>query len=355
MFDFMNYLNKKTNNKVLVFIQLHKRKLLAFSPVVILLVIGHLYLYSGSVVSTDNAYIKADKLSISTDINGRVIEVNATDNQTVKAGDTLFKLDDEFLKIVCARIEAQLIKIKNNIEKRKALYKEKQEELKLAEKDMVYYKEELNRQIQLNEKHFASDSQKDSAQHNFDQAEQKFKEIKKDLDAELSYLNGVADIAIEQHPHYLQVKADLDKAQLDLRRAIVSAPVNGVVTRLTLVPGEYVNAGYPVFSLVLTDNLWVEANLKETELKDVKVGQKAIVKLDAFPDYQWDGVVDSISEASGAEFSLLPPQNATGNWIKIVQRIPVRIKLNRTPNEPTLRIGMSTTVDIHTSSSPLEG
>lgn len=351
MFDFMNYLNKKTNNQLLVFIQSHKRKFFVLSPVLVLLIVGQAYLYTGSVVSTDNAYVKADKLSISTDISGRIVKVAVTDNQTVKAGDLIFQLDDQLLKIECARIEAQLLKIKNNIEKKKALYKEKEEALKLAEKDMTYYKEELGRQVQLNEKHFASDTQKGLAQHNFDQAEQKFNEIKRCLEGELSYLNGATDTPSEQHPHYLQVKADLDKTQLDLRRTSVCAPVNGVITHMTLVPGEYISAGYPIFSLVLIDNCWVEANIKETELRDVKVAQKTVVNLDAYPDYKWEGVVDSISAASGAEFSLLPPQNATGNWIKIVQRIPVRIKLNRSTNEPILRVGMSATIDIHTSTS----
>ena len=350
MFDFMNYLNKKTNNKMLAFIQSHKKKLFVLSPVLILLIIGQAYLYTGAVVSTDNAYVKADKLSISADINGRVVKVVVTDNQTVKAGDTLFQLDDQSLKIECSKIEAQLLKVKNNIEKKKSLYREKQEELKLAEKDKAYFKEELDRQLKLYERHFVSESQKNLAQHSFDEAEQKLNEIRKHLEGDLSYLNGATDTPSEQHPHYLQVKADLDKMQLDLRRASVCAPANGVITRMTLVPGEYINAGYPIFSLMLLDNFWVEANIKETELKDVKVGQKTSVRLDAYSDYKWAGVVDSISSASGAEFSLLPPQNATGNWIKVVQRIPVRIKLTHTPGEPILRVGMSATVDIHTSS-----
>jgi len=165
-------------------------------------------------------------------------------------------------------------------------------------------------------------------------------------------LGGDPALPIEQNPSVLTAQSALEQAQLDLERTVVLAPANGVVGNKVPVPGDVVSPGQPLFSLVLTDRFWVDANLKETDLTHVRPGQSALVTIDTYPGVRWKARVDSISPASGAEFSLLPPQNATGNWVKVVQRIPVRLALEPEADQPPLRAGMSAEVEIDIEAAP---
>jgi membrane fusion protein (multidrug efflux system) len=166
----------------------------------------------------------------------------------------------------------------------------------------------------------------------------------------LALLNGNPDIKAEEHPSYLEIKADYDKAILDLKKTSVYAPRSGVITHMTLVAGDYVTVGIPIFSLVLNDNVWVEANIKETELSQIAPEQKAHVIIDAYPNVEWNAIIEGISPISGSESSATPFQNATGNWIKTVQRIPVKLRLKKMENQPILRAGLSACVEVDTQS-----
>ena len=188
----------------------------------------------------------------------------------------------------------------------------------------------------------------DQALHDVAMAKVKVSVMRQRSAMALTELTGDPQLPVNKHPLYLKAKAMRDRAQRDLNRTAVYAPAGGYVSNVSLEPGEYVEEGEPVFSLVVATKLWLEANLKESQLTNVRVGQTAIVEVDAYPDLEWQAIVASISRATGAEFALLPPQNATGNWVKVVQRIPVHLDVEPNPDAPPLRAGMTVTVSIDT-------
>jgi len=167
----------------------------------------------------------------------------------------------------------------------------------------------------------------------------------------LASLGGDPQFPVERHPRYQEAKAAYDAAALDLSRSQVRASTPGVVSNMKLQTGEYVEARKPVFSLIHSGPVWIEANFKETQLTYMTVGQPATVVADAYPDVQWKAVVDTIAPATGAEFAVLPPQNATGNWVKVVQRLPVRVRVEQPSDLPQLRAGMTVTVSVDTGRS----
>jgi membrane fusion protein (multidrug efflux system) len=282
--------------------ELVRVSLLAVGPLVVLLGAGWLYLFGARFVSTDDAYVKQDKIPISTDVSGRVVEVLVGDQAPVKRGDLLFRLDEEPFRISLQRAEAQLALVRMEVQTSRNL--------------------EIARQN-------AAASRESSAPglSNFDQFPNR---------------------PYTQHPRYMQAQAVRDQAALDLSYTRVVAPATGVVANMSLRAGVYVQAGRPVFAVVATDPLWVEANFKETDLTHVRLGQFATLSVDAFSDHDIRAVVTGINPGTGSEFSLLPPQNASGNWVKVVQRVPVRLEpLEVSPSTP-LRAGMSVTVEIDT-------
>ncbi len=322
--------------------------LLALGPIVLLLAGAYAYVTGGRYVSTDDAYVRADKVQISSDVAGRVVEVAVRDNQQVAKGDLLFRIDDEPFRIALQRADAQLVTARNDIGAMKANYRQKQAQLRQAKDSLDFMKREFDRQQQLVARGNASVSQFDQARRNNDVAAQQVAAVEHDLAQTLANLDGDPDIAIELHPRVRQAMAARDQAQLDLSHTRIPAPGDGVLAKVDLRPGQYIQSGQPVFSLVETDRLFIEANIKETDLTYVKPGQKATVDVDTYPDRSWRAVVTSLSPGTGSEFSVLPPQNATGNWVKVVQRVPVRLVLAEGEETNGLRAGMSVTVDIDT-------
>jgi membrane fusion protein (multidrug efflux system) len=322
--------------------------LLALAPIVAILAGGYFYVTGGRIVSTENAYVKADKVAVSTDVDGRVIQVSITDNQSIRAGQLLFRLDPEPFRIALEESEANMRSVSSQIEATRAQLRQKHQELNMAEVDISFMRREFERQRQLVEKGHVSKAKYDQAIRNLEMAQQEANEIREQINEVIANLAGDPNVLIEKHPNYLEAKSIRDEVALALRQTEIYAPIDGIATRMTLQPGEYVEAGEPIFSIVNTNNFWVEANLKETELTYIVVGQRATIKVDAYPDVVWQAVIESISPATGAEFSLLPPQNATGNWVKVVQRIPVKLKLEDIDGMPSLRAGMSVLVEIDT-------
>ena len=323
--------------------------LLLLGPLLVVLIGGYLYLTGGRYVSTDNAYVKAEKLTLTTDVAGIVAEVAVRENQQVAPGQILFRLDDEPFRLALAQADAELAAVRNDIEAQKANYREKQAELQLAEADVAFFEREHRRQAELAARRVAAEAQLDQARHNLDAARLRAASTRQELNAIVASLGGDPDIPVEAHPRYRAALAARDRAARDLRRTVVRAPFAGIVTNVpNLQPGMYLPASAPAFSLVATDHVWIEANPKETDLTNVRPGQKVTVTVDAYPGTTWHGTVESLSPASGAEFALLPAQNTTGNWVKVVQRIPVRIRLEPGPDMPTLRAGMSAEVEIDT-------
>lgn len=321
--------------------------LLAAGPAV-LIVAGIIYTsISGRTVSTDNAYLKANRVQISADIAGRVVAVAVGENAVVAQGDVLFRLDDEPFLIAVAGAEAELNQVIADLEARKARYASSQAALARAESDLDFAEREFERRESLAANKVASAAQLDVARQEHERARQEVAEIREEHHALLAELGGDAAAPVTAHARYAMAKAALDRARLDLTHTVVRAPADGVVAQVAQFrPGDYVRPGVPVFALVESAALWVEANLKETQLAEIRIGQPARVRVVAFPGYVWQARVESFSAGTGSEFSLLPPQNATGNWVKVTQRVPVRLVLERQADEPPLRLGMSAKVEI---------
>ncbi|HEU0070851.1 MAG TPA: HlyD family secretion protein [Alphaproteobacteria bacterium] len=325
--------------------------LLVLGPLVVLIGGLFLYLSGGRYISVDNAYVKAGMLSVSTDVSGTVAEVAVRDNQVVQPGQMLYRLDDTPFRIALAGAQAKLATARNDIEALRATYRQKQADISQAEADVGFYSRDHDRQAALVGK-YVSQAQYDVSNHNLIAARQKLVSLKQEAQSVLASLGGNPDIAVENHPTYLAAKAQLDQAQRDLDHVRVVAPFAGIVSKVDSVQvGSYLPAATAAFSLVATDDVWVEANPKETDLANVRAGQPVTVTIDSYPDYIWHGTLVGLSPASGAEFAVLPPQNASGNWVKVVQRIPLRINLERADNAPPLRAGMSATVEIDTGRS----
>jgi membrane fusion protein, multidrug efflux system len=317
-----------------------------------LALIGGAYWYvaGGQVMSTDDAYVEADKVGISTDVSGIVKEVDVANNQHVEAGQVLFRLDDRPFRYALDRAEAQVGIVRNDLNALKANYRDMQAQITQAQNDIDYYDREFKRQQDLASKLVASQQAFDKARVNLQNAQQKLASLQEQLAAITANLGGDPDIAVEQHPRYLAAVAQRDEAARELDHAVVRAPFAGIVTNVpALAPGKYLQASVTAFYLVATDHVWVDANPKETELTNVRPGQPVTVTVDTYPDLAWHGTVESISPAAAQEFALLPAQNTSGNWVKVVQRIPMRVRLDTGDRDlPPLRAGMSVEVDVDT-------
>lgn len=330
----------------------HRRSLMLFGPLVVLVVGGYFYVTGGRYVSTDDAYIQSARVSVSADVAGRVVEVKVEDNQSVKKGDLLFRLDPQPFEIAVQEAEAKLSSARLQVEATKATYRQKQADLTSAQETLSYQQRETARQKKLAKEGISSQAQLDQANHAFNNAQQDLAARRQEAETVLANLGGNLEIAPEQHPAVQQAQAALDRAKLNLSYTSVTAPIDGTVTKVeSLQVGDYVNAATPVFALVSNTDIWVEANYKETELTHMRPGQKASISVDAYPGRNFTGRVASTSPGTGSSFSLLPPENATGNWVKIVQRLPVRIALDKSEGNTPLHAGLSVTATVDTEHS----
>jgi membrane fusion protein (multidrug efflux system) len=308
-----------------------------------------LYLTGGRYVSTDDAYVKADVLTVSTDVAGSVAEIGVRENEVVAAGQMLYRLDDTMYRIALAAAEARLAAVRNEIEVSRATYRQKLAESEAAQADVAYYQREYDRVSPLVRSNAATQSQVDAAERALKDAKERLNSLREQAAATLADLGGKVDVAVDDHPRVRAAAASRDLAQRDLAHTRVVAPTAGIATRTeNLRPGLYLVAAAPAMALVESGDVWVEASPKETDLTHVRPGQRVTVTIDAYPGRSWRGEVATISPASGAQFALIPAQNASGNWVKVVQRIPVRIALPRLEDAPPLRAGMSATARIDT-------
>ena len=321
--------------------------LLVVVPALVLVGASAIYLHGGRYVETDNAYVKADKVPISTEVLGRVAKVFVAENQQVKAGQPLFELDPESFRVAVTKAEAELAKVRTDLVALQTSYRGQQAEIDVARTRHAYALKEERRQADLVAKHFTSTANYDDARQLTIQTAQQQVALEEGLKKIEASLNGDVNLPVEQQPAYQEAAAGLAKAKLDLARTTIYAPANGIASQLPK-PGQYSLVGMTAMMLVETDTPWVEANFTETELTHVQPGQQVDISVDTYPDARWHGVVESLSPATGSEFSVIPAQNATGNWVKIVQRIPVRLEIDDADREdaPVLRSGMSAEVDV---------
>lgn len=322
--------------------------LMLAGPIVVLLAAGWWYLTSGRYVSTDDAYVQAARTMVSADVSGRVVAVSVRDNQRVSQGQVLFQLDDRPGRIAIVEAKAQLAAAQIQVKALHATYQQKLAEAKGAEETLAYQQREYDRQRQLAAAGVAARSTFDQVQNAMQVARQKMVSAQSDLASALAQLGGDPDLPVDQHPSVQRAQAALDKAELDLSYTIVRAHDSGTVTKVEqLQVGSYVNASTPVFSLI-SDRIWIEANFKETELTYMRPGQSATIEIDTYPGTLFTATVQSLSPGTGLTFSLLPAENATGNWVKVVQRLPVRLVLDNIDPKLPLHAGLSATVEVDT-------
>jgi membrane fusion protein, multidrug efflux system len=317
-------------------------------PAIVLAIAGYMYITSGRYASTDNAYVQADRVTIAPQVSGRVVEVDVRENQPVKKGDVLFRIDPEPLEIAAARMQAQVESVKSLLDAARSGYHAAAADVRSSAADLKYKEQQFERMKELRGRGLVAQQQLDDAANNLAAARAKQDSNTAALAKAQNLLGGLPETPDEQLAGYKLVLAQLAQAKLDLDHAVVRAPMDGVIGKTTLQPGDFLTTGQAAMPLV-ANTLWVDANFKETDLTHVAVGQDATIEVDTFPGRKWQARVASISPASGAEFSVLPAQNATGNWVKIVQRIPVRLSIEE-PNHDgmILRAGMSAVVEIDT-------
>ena len=325
-----------------------KNNLLVWAGPLVIAVIGiWVYLQSGRFIETDNAYLKANKVSISSEISGKVVEVMVGDNGLVEAGQVMFRVDDQPYQIALARAQANLVKVGGDLESLKADYLNKLADISKTQNQQTFYRQEFKRLSSLLPSRAVSAAQVDQAEYQYQDAGKELEVTKQALQVVKARLIDM-DLPLEQHPNYLLAMAELKKARLDLSHVQTLAPSTGIVANFNIQLGQYIIAGSPLYSLVDSSHIWVEANFKETDLTYLREGQSAEITVDSYPDLQWQGVISSIAPGTGSEFSLLPAQNSTGNWVKVVQRIMVKLDINANTNTAPLAAGMSAevTVDI---------
>jgi membrane fusion protein (multidrug efflux system) len=317
-------------------------------PAVVLAIAGWMYITSGRYASTDNAYVQADRVTIAPQISGRIVEVDVRENQPVRKGDVLFRIDPEPLQIAAARMRAQVESVKSLLDAARSGYRSAQADIRSSSADLKYKEQQFKRMQELRGRGLVAQQALDDAANNLAAARAKQDSNNAALSKAENMLGGLPDTPDEELAGYKLALAQLAQSKLDLEHATVRAPIDGVIGKTTLQPGDFLAVGQAAMPLIAT-TLWVDANFKETDLTHVAVGQSASIEVDTFPGKKWQARVASISPASGAEFSLLPAQNATGNWVKIVQRIPVRLSIDE-PNHDgmILRAGMSAVVEIDT-------
>jgi len=321
-----------------------------FALLPLALIVGcYWYVAGGQVTSTDDAYVEAEKVGISTDVSGIVQQVDVAENQHVATGQVLYRLDPRQFQIAVDNAKANLAQTALSIEAMKQDYKRMLSDAAAQQAQVELDQVNYDRNVMLLHSATISQAVYDQAHYTLDNDKSKLAALREQAQVQLAKLGGNPDVIVAQHPQYLQALAQLEEAQRQLDHTVVTAPFAGTVTNVpAIAPGKYLAAS-TAFYLVDTDHVWIDANPKETELTYVRPGQPATVTVDTFPDLEWHGVVESVSPAAAQEFALLPAQNTSGNWVKVVQRVRMRVHLDTSDkNLPPLRAGMSVEVGVDT-------
>ena len=306
------------------------------------------YVTGGRVMSTDDAYVEAETVGVSTDVSGIVKEIDVTENQHVDSGQVLYRLDPRQFQIALDNAKASLAQTALTIDSMKQDYTRMLSDVAAQQAQVGLDQATYDRYAALVRTDAVSKANYDQVRFTLELDKNKLDSLRQQAAVQLARLAGNPNIPVTQHPQYLQAKAQVDEAQRQLDHTVVKAPFAGIVTNVpSIAPGKYLAASTTAFYLVDTDHVWVDATPKETELTYVQPGQT--VTVDTYPDAQWHGIVESVSPAAAQQFSLLPAQNTSGNWVKVVQRIPVRVRVDTSDDkEPPLRAGMSVEVDVDT-------
>ena len=303
----------------------------------------------GRYVSIDDSYVQAAKLSVATDVSGIVAEVAVHDHQAVRKGDLLFRLDPRQFQIALDGARANLGTTALMIDAMKRDYQRMLRDVDAKQAQVQADQASYDRYSNLLHGGGVTRADYDDARFKLSADQQTVESLKVQAQVQLAKLNGDAAISTAAMPQYKQAEASVAEAQRQLDHTVVRAPFAGIVTGVeALQPGQYLAAATAGFGLVSSEHIWMEGNPKETELTWVKPGDPATVSIDTYPGRVWHGTVESVAPNSGSEFSILPAQNSSGNWVKVVQRIPLRVRVDRAEGDPEFRAGMSVEIDIDT-------
>jgi membrane fusion protein (multidrug efflux system) len=325
--------------------------LMAVLPVLMIGVGGARYLSGQGDVATDDAFVRAAKDSINARVSGQVIEMAVKDNQAVRKGQLLFRVDPQPYRIAVEQAEARLASARLQVQALKATYRQQLAQVRSAKESAEFDGKEYDRKKALLASDFTSRSSYERADADVKVSRQQIAAAQQAVANTVAALNGDPDIDANRHPAVLEAQAQLDRARLDLSYADVVAPDDGIVARVDdLQVGDFVNGGTTVFSMMSSRDVWIEANFRETGLTHMRAGQSATVEVDAYPGHFFNAHVVSMSPGTGSEFAVLPPENATGNWVKVVQRLPVRLELDAVDPQWPLYSGISVTAQVNTRS-----
>jgi membrane fusion protein, multidrug efflux system len=326
-----------------------RRGLFALLPLA-LLIGGIWYVTGGRIMSTDNAYVNAETVGISTDVAGIVKDVDVHENQHVSAGEVLYRLDPLQFQIALDNAKANLAQTALNIESMKEDYRRMLSDVAAQQAQVDLDQINYDRAAMLLKTNTVPQANYDQAKASLESDKAKLDSLRQQSAVQLAKLGGNVDIATDEQPQYLQINAQVAEAQRELDHTVIKAPFGGIVTNVpSIAPGKYLAASMTAFFLVDTDHVWVDSNPKETELTYVRPGQPATITVDTYPGVEWRGTVESVSPAASQQFSLLPAQNTSGNWVKVVQRIPMRVRVDTSDQtKPPLRAGMSVEVNVDT-------
>ncbi|MCX7296124.1 MAG: HlyD family secretion protein [Hyphomicrobiales bacterium] len=331
--------------------QLRMILLVALPALAVLIGLG-IYLTGGRYIATDNAYVGAQKVLITPDIAGKVIRVSVREGQHVNAGDELLSLDPEPFKLALVQAQAKLATASSDYAKLKSNYKSLTVLSELAQKNVEIKQRDVDRKSKLVATQAGSQADVDTSTGTLVTAQLQAQFSSQQREDALNNLLGNPELPLEKFPAYMQAKAALDQAQRDVDHTVLRAPISGTATQIDNIQlGRFVAAGSPILSVIDDSAPWVDANPKETDITYLRIGQKATLDVDSFPDRTFKGTVVAVSPGTGSQFSILPAQNASGNWVKVVQRVPVRIAFDKNEDTHLLRTGMSVNVEIDTGHS----
>jgi len=309
----------------------------------------YFYLSSGRYVSTDNAYVGAQKVLITPEVSGKVVHIAVAEGQKLKTGDELFSIDPAPYRFAAQEAEARVVRIRSEFDNLRSAHASLTKQIELARQSVAANQADFDRKNSLLNSRISAPADLDRSRVLLVASKALLEQLLQQEATVRNQLLGDPSLPLESYPPFIEATVALDRARRDLANTVLRAPIDGIATQVPSIQmGRYLTAGMSVFSVIGFDNVWIDANPKETDLTHVRPGQPVTITIDAFPSKQWTGKVAAISPGTGAQFTILPPQNAAGNWIKIVQRVPIRIEFEPGQDVSRLRSGMSATVEIDT-------